>query len=63
MKVVIDFSAIVHRIRRAIWKLCCFASYESECSECGTDLTDDEFVHYGRTCERCEGINHARGYE
>lgn len=54
-RIVIDLGAMAHAIRRWLWKAFGRTATETQCIDCGRELTRDEAFHYICTCERCEG--------
>lgn len=56
MKLTIDTAAIAHRVRRWWFRWFQAPRPGARCCDCGGELTHDERVYYGVTCERCEGI-------
>lgn len=62
MTLVIDTGAIAHAIRRWLWRRRAKEASNTQCVDCGKEMTRDEIFHYVCTCERCEGIAHERGY-
>jgi len=62
MRIVIDFGAIWHAIRRWAWQeFGPVHADEGQCMDCGRELTRDEEIHYICTCERCEVIAYEKG--
>jgi len=55
VRLVIDFGAIAHAVRRCWWRKFGKPSV-NRCAGCGRKLTRDEAYFYICHCERCEGI-------